>query len=360
MTVNKGNYKVLVIVPPLKAHGGIANYYNSLKDKFGDNIEYFIRTKKNNIIIKVFNIIWIYIKLISKIKDQNYKIIHLNTSLDFRSLLRDTFIIKIAKHFNKKCVIFIRGWHDEQEKNVQKYFLNTINNTDACIVLSSKFKSKLLSWGYNKPIYVETTTVDDNYLTDYTPINIETKFVKDSDEINILFFARVEKYKGIFEALETYTLLSEKYKNIKLTIIGDGKEKNKVLEISQKNNLKKIVFKGFLTGHSKYNALKDGDILLFPSYSEGMPNSVLEAMACGLLIVTRNVGGVDDFFENEKMGFSTESKDPNVFVDLLEKLIRDKKTRLKISLYNYNFAKKNFYASIVAKRIEKIYNDIIN
>ncbi len=62
---------------------------------------------------------------------------------------------------------------------------------------------------------------------------------------------------------------------------------------------------------------------LFPTYHEGMPGSVLEAMGYGLPVITRTVGGLPDFFEHEKMGFITESLDASVFADFLEQLVKD-------------------------------------
>lgn len=90
-----------------------------------------------------------------------------------------------------------------------------------------------------------------------------------------------------------------------------------------------------------------------------MPSSVLEAMAFGLPVITRPVGGLKDFFEDGKMGFITESKAPEAFADLMEKLITDCDDRKKIARYNQRYAREHFMASKVAKRIENIYREIL-
>jgi len=84
------------------------------------------------------------------------------------------------------------------------------------------------------------------------------------------------------------------------------------------------------------------------------------AVAFGLPIVTRPVGGICDFFENGKMGFITESKAPEVFADLMEKLITDCDGRKKIARYNQRYAKEHFMALQVAKRIESIYQKVLS
>lgn len=74
--------------------------------------------------------------------------------------------------------------------------------------------------------------------------------------------------------------------------------------------------------------------------------------------MTRSVGGIKDFFEDGKIGFITESKAPEVFADLMEKLITDRDGRKKIAQYNQQYAREHFLASKVAKRIENIYKAI--
>ena len=102
------------------------------------------------------------------------------------------------------------------------------------------------------------------------------------------------------------------------------------------------------------------DVYLFPSHEEGMPISVLEAMAFGLPIVTRPVGALKDFFEDGKHGFITESRSPEILASLLEKLISNKKLRHDISNYNFHYARTRFLASKVSKRLENIYSSLLS
>lgn len=86
-----------------------------------------------------------------------------------------------------------------------------------------------------------------------------------------------------------------------------------------------------------------------------MPSSVLEAMAYGLPVITRPVGGLVDFFEPGRMGYLTDSSDPQVLAALLEQLARDPPLRQEIAQYNHAFAGRNFAASVVAERLAEIY-----
>jgi glycosyltransferase involved in cell wall biosynthesis len=116
---------------------------------------------------------------------------------------------------------------------------------------------------------------------------------------------------------------------------------------------------GYVVGQEKYRLLESSHILCFPTYSEGFPNTIVEAMAFGIPVVTRPVGGIADFFKNGENGFATDSKDPIVFVNLMEKLLVDEDLYRKISLYNYQYAEENLVASQAASRLEKIYKSIL-
>ena len=114
-----------------------------------------------------------------------------------------------------------------------------------------------------------------------------------------------------------------------------------------------------MSGQEKKELLETANIFCFPSYGEGMPNVVIEAMAFGLPVVTRRVGGLADFFKDGEHGFFTTSKDPIIFADFIEKLLVNQQLYEEISLNNYQYARSNFLASCAAKRLEEIYRSVL-
>lgn len=127
------------------------------------------------------------------------------------------------------------------------------------------------------------------------------------------------------------------------------------------NNISNINFLGWVGGSHKAELLYGCDIFMFPTYhGEGMPNCVLEAMATGKPIVTTSIGGVKDFFEDGKMGFLVETKNPVDIEVKTEKLLLDKQLMENMGDYNKAYAKKRFSAEIVCDRLESIYHAVIN
>ena len=348
------NMKILINVPRGK-HGGVANYYAGLNGKFMHDIDYNYIGNRSNTKIFLLYILLDYFIFIFKLIKINPDIIHLNPSLDKKSTIREGLFLIIAKLFRKKVIVFWRGWNLDIEKKISdkysKIFLRVYGQADSFIVLAKDFKSQLVNWGIKKNIYTETTQITDSLLTKF---KIEDKKF---DHNKILFMSRIEKKKGIYESIDAIIELNKK--NIEFIIAGNGPELENVKNYVSAKKCNNIIFLGYVFGDDKIKILKEATMCIFPTfYGEGMPNSVLESMAFGLPVVTRSVGGLKDFFENGKMGYITESKDPKVFAELIERLINDKEKMKEIGKYNHEYAIRRFLASKVAKRLDEIYEKV--
>lgn len=360
------NNKTLILVSSPSAQGGISNYFQVLKDKFSFPVEYFIRGgRKQPFDKKLFSlIVYIYdfIRFFFKICFGNYKLVHINTSMGFSGLIRDGIFIIISKLFRLKVIVFFRGIDvkviDKIENNHKKLFTKVYFKADTTLVLSNALRDRLLNWGYPNDIILETTVVDKDLCKDITANHLSKKASK--NKISLLFLARIEKDKGVFETLDAYCICKKKYPQIQLKIAGDGKELKRVKEYVKKKEIKDVFFLGYVKGKQKKEAFQNNDIYLFPSFhGEGMPNSVLEAMAFGLPVITSKVGGIPDFF-TEKMGIMIDSVEPGVICNVLEKLISSDNLRLEMSLYNFKYAQNRFTSDKVIKRLEKYYSELLN
>ncbi len=359
--------KILINTPNVEKKGGVASYYKALQHKFTEDVEYFTvgsRTDNDSTWYTLIRFLKDNWQFYQKLKKGNYDTVQLNPSLNFKAVLRDGIFLFIAKLFNKKTIVYIYGWNRDFGNLLEKYFLFLFKFTylraDALIVQASEFKLKLIEWAYEKNVYMETGVVDEVLLSELNKNSIEKKLLSDEKKCTLLFLARIIREKGIYETIDAYKIMRKKFRFINLVVCGDGPELKNVKNYANKNSLNNIIFTGYVIGDKKKYIFEHSDIYLFPTYhGEGMPSSVLEAMAFGLPVITRPVGGLKDFFENGKMGFITRSKDPNVFADLIEKLILNKELRYRIALYNHQYAKEHFIASNVAKRIEEIHKQVL-
>ena len=312
--------KVIINTPIITNPSGVSNHYLGLKDFFSEDIiynqcytrYYLKRTLKSQfIVIFLFPFFFIsnYLRFIALLIKHKEPIVLLNPSFGKTALQRDALFIKIAKRFKCKTTVFVHGWNKEYlQKVINKKgkLSNAWYQVDAYFVLASEFKNYLLELGISVPIHLTTTKVSDKMLKGVEEKNI-------SVIQNILFLSRVEKEKGIFVTIDTFELLHKKHPDLKLTIVGRGNALNEAESYVKKKELSNIRFTGALYGDNLSQEFLKGDIFILPSYSEGMPTVVLEAMAFGLPVITRPVGGLVDFFEDDKMGYMIESFDPKAY-----------------------------------------------
>lgn len=342
----------------------VVNYHSNKSAKLSLKNELATTTRIENIIIKLRVILYL-LGFPYKLIKYKVDIVHSNPSFAFIPLIRDGLFVFLSSLFRKKIIVFIHGWRVEDEERIANngimlYLFNKIfDKADVIVVLSRSFKRKLSKMGIKTQIVVETTMVDNNLIGRFD-IWDKLKNERNKKKITILFLSRIEKTKGIFETVESLIILNRKYKNIELIIAGEGEDLLSLKNYVKNNNISNVRFLGYVRGDEKRNVFLYSDIYLFPTYyPEGMPITVLEAMAFGLPVVTRPVGGLRDFFENGKHGFITDSKSPEDIACLIEKIICNKNLRHKISIYNYEFARKKFLSSAVTKRIESIYLNLV-
>lgn len=349
--------KLLVNTPKLKFLGGVANHYSGLKEYWTENVKYNVvgkRSAKNG--SGIFWLPYDVFKFVFRLLTFHPDVVLLNPSLGNSALKRDFIFLNIAKYLGFKVAVMIHGFDWNYVEIVDKSWVaRNLNKTFLIFVLAQAFKEELQRWGINVHIELTTTKVDNKLLKNYNPIEIRTGKVS-----NILFVARIERAKGVFIAVDTYEILKKKFNKLNLIVVGDGSELNSLKRYVAEKMLPDVTFTGRLDGKDLGNIYKKADLFIFPSYGEGMPTVVLEAMAFGLPVFTRNVGGLTDFFENDKMGYITDSFDPSVFANAMEKYIVDSKLTKNVSNYNVQYAFSHFMASTVAKKLEHSIKTAIN
>lgn len=168
---------------------------------------------------------------------------------------------------------------------------------------------------------------------------------KSSKTINILYTGRVLKQKGIIELINSFNKLSKKYKNINLTIAGDG---NLLKELK-----KKYTNVNFL-GKVDFEVLKElyrrCDIYVYaPIWPEGLPTSILESGLMKCAIVCSNKGGIKEIITNGYNGLMINNEEE--LYSAIEKLINDKKLRLLLGNNIEKTIRDNFLWSNTAKTI---------
>jgi len=351
--------KVLLITLPVNSYGGVSSYNNGVlsSDKI-DIIQFRNNSGKyDNFILKAFFLLIDIFRLLIKLITKKINIVHINPSLNLNSFLRDSIFVFISKLLNKRVLVQWHGWNPSNNNLTKGLFLKWLKLTffkaDHTKFLYQELINNYMLLGYKKKISLGKTFVSTTYDNSLLKVNHDAK------NIRLLFLSTVSVNKGIYKAIRLFEILKKSHTGLELKIAGKGPAFNEVSEfVKDKEGIEML---GFVSGNKKSEVFKNSDIYLFPSDYEGMPISVLEAMYFGLPILTTKVGAINDFFEENLMGFSSHR---DAYIDdmqiHLDYLIKNNKTRKNIGIYNNNFITENFMLKNVLLEIENDYISILN
>jgi glycosyltransferase involved in cell wall biosynthesis len=176
-------------------------------------------------------------------------------------------------------------------------------------------------------------------------------------DIVVGFIGRLEEQKGISYLLQAAHRLSPIASIIKFVIVGDGNLKHQLTQQAEDLFLTNVLFLGFQRDTPRYYQIFD--IYVLPSLFEGLPVSVIEAMATGCSVVATNVGGIGEAVEDIKTGFLIEPGDVDALVDKLGYLVAHDDERRAMGLRGSERARNKFSAEAMIAKIDMLYRDLL-
>lgn len=158
----------------------------------------------------------------------------------------------------------------------------------------------------------------------------------------LLFLGWLEREKGIFELLQACSRLAVSHQ-FRLRIAGGGHAEKEARQFVEAGPLAgRVEFVGWIQDDVRNQLLASSDVLILPSYAEGFPNAIIEAMAAGLAVIVTAVGNVPDILTHEQEVLLVPPKDTSALENSMKRLLDDVNLRHKLSLRGHEFAKNNF------------------
>jgi len=150
-----------------------------------------------------------------------------------------------------------------------------------------------------------------------------------SESIVGVYVGGLVEVKGMRELAAATELLVSKYERFRLVGVGDGPLRDRLVMLASRVGREgAVVLPGRVAPEAVPRFLQAADFLVLPSYSEGMPQAVLEAMNCGLPVVATRVGGVPEAVIDGQTGLLAEAKNVEQLRDAMERMITDETFRL--------------------------------
>jgi len=359
--------KILIVHPDFSRLGGIENYFRKISPNLKvthESLGNSGRPDEKGLIDRLMRILSDYYRYWVKLSETDIDIVHLNPSLEPRMFYRESIFLLLARLRRKKILVFFHGWNTDFQQKIDAYngiiFRLLYGKADAFIVLASAFTEKLQSWGVTQPIYTEVIVIEDEVVANF---DLEKTLQQrmNSTMWQLLFPARLMRSKGILTTIKALKIVQQSCPQFGLLVAGDGEHAEEARNLVIKLGVDNVTFFGIVTGDKKYELFRSANILCFPTeHSEGFPNTIVEAMALGLPVLTRPVGGIPDFFRSGIHGYLTESTSPEDFAKLIIRVSENLEHYQTISRNNHDYAKKHFLASQAAANLENIYKALRN
>lgn len=294
----------------------------------------------------------IYIYLMFTYRPQ---ILHIHSSA-YVSFYRKSIFVLIGRIFRKTIIIHLHASAFDEfflsdSKLVHSYAKWILKMATRVIALCTDWQRKL-----------EEGLQLDNVIVLPNPVvldgqDIQREFLS-SGKLQVLFLGFLIKSKGLADIIEVAKVIKQEGNAVQISICGKGELEQYLKDAIRDHNLEDIVFfRGWVESGTKDSALINADVFFLPSYNEGMPISILEAMKFGLPIVSTRIAGIPDIVTNEVNGYLFMPGDTSGFHLALKELANDKS--LLHAMGNASSKKvKNFGGSVIWDQLSIIYGKL--
>ena len=344
--------KVLMVGPDRSVHGGISgvvnNYYDAgITEKV--DLNYIGTMVEGSRLRKLWQAVKAYIKFLKLLPE--CPIVHVNVASD-SSYYRKSLVIKAAKRAGRKIVIHQHGgdfetfYEKEQNDRGRAKIRQVLGMGDVFLVLSPALEQFFKGILEPSKVILFPNAVP-------VPSDIEKEYGKQK----ILFLGRLCKEKGLRELFSVLPQLHGQFPQMRLLLGGIWEDEELREEAAKMKEY--VTDLGWLQGKAKKDCLRISDLFVFPTYFEGQPVSVLEAMAYQCGIVATNVGGIPQMVEPGQTGLVIKPKDAEGLKSALEKLLSDPELCERLGKNARAKVQKEFSIEKSLQELIKIYQQLV-
>jgi len=264
---------------------------------------------------------------------EKFDIVHIHG--DWSSLIFAKFIKKIVG--SKKLIMSI---HDELSENFlpKKALSVLLKKVDVIFATGHGLASQLKKLT-SKKVIVQPSGIR-NIFFEQQPRSFNKK------SLQVIIVANLVKKKNLDLVID----IAKDLKLLNFILVGDGPEKEYLLNRVQYEDITNVEILGYKNSSELRLLYYESDIFMLTSLKEGTPTAMLEAMACGLPIVTSGAGGVESILGSHN--YITTKNDKKHFIDCITELLKETNLMQDISNYNISIAKSYTWVN-VAKQIDK-------
>lgn len=350
------NEVIVMIGPSLKSRGGIASVVSSYKDAGLFKkwpilyLNSHVEGSKGKKLGAAFTALKTFAGLLVL---RRAKVLHIHVARG-TSFWRKAIFIVLA--YAGKCPVFVHlhsgsfpEFYWSTCGTVQKRIVRFIlDHADYIIVLSSQWWTLLDGMTKNTKIMkIPNFIIEDQNET----------VACEREKNSALFLGRMNAEKGFFDLLEAAAIVSQHIPTFKLRCGGEGDMNDVMSRIKKLGIDSNVELLGWIGNEERMKLLNSTTIFVLPSYSEGLPMAVIEAMSKGVPVVASSVGGIPDVIEDGKEGFLVRPGDVKGIAQALIRLLEDPALQVRVGQAGKCKVDRQFSAEQIVPNIEKLYRE---
>ncbi|MBK8899830.1 MAG: glycosyltransferase family 4 protein [Anaerolineaceae bacterium] len=286
-------------------------------------------------------------------------LVHIHTSQGL-GWLKDTFYVALSKLYGRRLILHVHAAEYDalvgrKSRLLQAYTRFMLNRAEAVIAVSTGWKKALSRLVPEERIYAFRPCLD---VEAYSPTVART-----DNPVNAVFLGTIGARKGAFDLIEAMQLIPRRTP-LRLWLAGGGekegdleKARHKIMLLGLEDRCELI---GTVQGQAKTELLQKAHIFVLPSYNEGLPFAIIEAMAAGLAIVATPVGGIPEVVHDGQNGLLVGPGDVQALAASLVQLTADSHLRQQMGQQNRRTACQDLDVRPYARRLVALYDAVLS
>lgn len=230
----------------------------------------------------------------------------------------------------------------------QRSITRTMQSADAVLVLSDTWRQRVLSFAPRARVHIlpNAIVLPESWLT--------------GNGQKVCFMGRIGPRKGVPELLESINAIQTLGDNVTTWVLaGDGETDWARQRVQSLPYPDRVCITGWLSREDTAQLLSESGVFVLPSHNEGLPMSLLEAMAQGCACVVTAVGGIPDVVVDGRNGLLVEAGSVTQLTEALSRVLQDVGLRTSLGVAARKTCERDHDIEIVVARLDALYRDLL-
>jgi glycosyltransferase involved in cell wall biosynthesis len=281
---------------------------------------------------RLFRLLASPIALAATLIAERAEMVHINTSLNRRAYWRDLVYMVVTRLSGARVIYQVHGGDlprkfARHNRVLSALLRSSLSLADVIVVLAQSELEAYREFIPDADIRVIPNAID---CAPYAKLQREHRDAQAA--LRLIYIGRLSRQKGLCEALNGLHLARSEGVSANLVIAGSGPDEATLRQLVERLELTSAVrFAGPVFGEAKRALLAESDVLLFPTYAEGLPYALLESMAAGVPAITTRVGAIPDVVVDGVHGIFVAPRTIPAIAQGIKKLAGDRTLLAKMS-----------------------------